>query len=183
VLGGKLVFDGLMQKLGITVDSAERGANSGMFSIAQGFSPLARERLNAELDDTYAGFKNHVAAGRHLSADAVEAVAKGRVWSGEDAKEKGLVDALGGYETALDLAREAAKLPAGAPVKVVVYPRERGLTAALLGRLRDRDDEDETTSAGTLQRSLTALRMILAAAEVAFADPGLLRMPPMGDIR
>jgi hypothetical protein len=74
-------------------------------------------------------------------------------------------------------------LPAGAPVKVVVYPRERGLTAALLGRLRDRDDEDETTSAGTLQRSLTALRMILAAAEVAFADPGLLRMPSMGDIR
>ena len=74
-------------------------------------------------------------------------------------------------------------MPVGAPVKVVVYPRERGLTAALLGRLRDRDDEDETTSAGTLQRSLTALRMILAAAEVAFADPGLLRMPPMGDIR
>jgi protease-4 len=183
VLAGKLVFSGLMKTLGISVDSVGRGANSGMFSIAQDFSPQARAKLNAMLDETYAGFKDHVAAGRHLSADAVEAVAKGRVWSGEDAKANGLVDALGGYETALDLAREAAKLPENAPLKVVVYPRERGLTAALLGRLRDRDDDDDSGSTGALQRAVAAVRVVVAATEAVVADPGLLRMPPVGDIR
>jgi protease-4 len=183
VLGGKLVFAGLMQKLGVTADSAERGANAGMFSITQDFSPQARDRLGALLDNIYAGFKDRVVTGRHMTPNAVEAVAKGRVWSGEEAKDNGLVDALGGYETALELAREAAKLPDGAPLNVVVYPRERGLTAALLGRLRDRDDNDEASPPGTLQRGLIALQVVLAAAETVFDDPGLLRMPPVGDIR
>src|SRR4029077_1462934 len=119
----------------VTSDSVERGANSGMYSAMSRFSPQARERLNTELDDTYSGFKNHVAAGRHLSADAVEAVAKGRVWSGEDAKQRGLVDALGGYETSYNLAREAARLPQDEAINVVVYPRERGLLALLLERM------------------------------------------------
>jgi protease IV len=180
VLAGKIVVGGLMQKLGITTDSVERGANAGMFSAMEDFSPQERERLNATLDETYAGFKDRVAAGRRMSADAVEAVAKGRVWSGEDAKEKGLVDALGGYETALDLAREAAKLPADAPVNVVIYPRERGLLTALIARLRG--DADDSDAPSALQRGLTALRMVVAAADAAFVDSGSLRMPPIGDI-
>jgi protease-4 len=182
VLAGKLVLGGLMQKLGVTTDAAARGANSGMFSAVDDFTPAERQRLEAELDETYAGFKNHVAAGRHLSADAVEAIAKGRVWSGADAKEKGLVDALGGYETAYDLARQAAKLPENAPIDVVVYPRQRGLTAALVARLRG-DDSEETSALSGLQRGLAALRMVVAAVEMAIEDPGILRMPPVGDIR
>jgi len=181
VLAGKIVVGGLMQKLGITTDAAQRGANSGMFSATRDFSPTERARLEAELDDTYAGFKNRVASGRHMSADAVEAVAKGRVWSGQDAKENGLVDALGGYETALGLAREAAKLPADAPIDIVVYPRERGLTATLLNRLRG--DDEETNATSGFQQGLTALRVLATAAETAFDDPPLLRMPSIGDIR
>jgi protease IV len=181
VLAGKIVLGGLMQKLGITTDAAERGANAGMFSTTGEFSPQERTRLEAELDDTYAGFKNHVAAGRRLSADAVESAAKGRVWSGEDAKEKGLVDALGGYETALDLAREAAKLPDDAPIKVVVYPRERGLMKTLYDRLRG--DDADTEGASMLQRGLAALRVEVEVVEAVFDTPGLLRMPSVGDIR
>jgi protease IV len=179
VLAGKIVLGGLMEKLGITSDSAQRGANAGMFSATDDFSPGALERLNAELDDTYAGFKNRVATGRHLSADAVEAVAKGRVWSGEDAKVKGLVDALGGYETALSLAREAAKLPDDAPINVVVYPRERGLLAALRKRLQG----DDSNSPSAFARGLAALRAMVAVAGAAFDDPDLLRMPPIGELR
>jgi protease IV len=182
VLAGKLVLGGLMQKLGVTTDAAARGANSGMFSAVDDFTPAERQRLEAELDETYAGFKDHVAAGRHLSADAVEAIAKGRVWSGADAKEKGLVDALGGYETAYDLARQAAKLPENAPIDVVIYPRQRGLTAALVARLRG-DDSEETSALSGMQRGLAALRMVVAAVETAIEDPGILRMPPVGDIR
>ena len=182
VIAGKLVLGGLVQKLGVTTDAAERGANSGMFSAFDDFTPAERQRLEAELDSTYAGFKNHVAAGRHLNADQVEAVAKGRVWSGEDAKDKGLVDALGGYETAYDLARQAAKLPEDAPIDVVVYPRQRGLTAALVARLRG-DESDETSALSGLQHGLAAMRMLVAAVQMAIEDPGILRMPPIGDIR
>jgi protease-4 len=180
VLAGKIVLGGLMEKLGVTSDAVARGANSGMYSAMSGFSPQARERLNSELDETYAGFKSRVAAGRQLSADAVEALAKGRVWSGEDAKQRGLVDALGGYETAYRLAREAAHLPADEPIDVVVYPRERGLLAVLLERMRG---DDEPGSASTLARGWAALRVVIALGEAAFDDPSLLRMPPIGDIR
>lgn len=180
VLGGKIVVGGLMQKLGVTTDAAQRGANAGMFSAAADFTPQQRARLAAELDGTYAGFKQHVAAGRHLSADAVEAVAKGRVWSGAEAKQKGLVDALGGYETAFRLAREAAKLADDAPIDIVVYPRERGLVATLLARLRG-DDEEPATSAAA--RGLATLRLLVSAVAAALDDPQALRMPPLGDIR
>ena len=181
VLGGKLVFAGLMQKLGITTDTVQHGLNANMYSLAEEFSSQALARVNAELDQVYAGFKAHVAAGRHMEPDAVEAIAKGRVWSGADAKEKGLVDALGGYETALALAREAAHLEPNAPVDVVVYPRERGLAATLLRRLRNDEDDDNAPSA--LERGVIALRVLAAVAETAFAESGLLRMPPIGEIR
>ena len=182
VLAGKLVFAELMKKFGITTDSAQRGANSGMFSITGDFTLQGRERLDHLLDTVYAGFKNRVAAGRHMSADAVEAVAKGRVWSGEDAKAKGLVDELGGYAVALRLAKEAAKLPADAPVEIVVYPRERGL-AAMLGRWLDNDDDTGGAVSATVERGLAAYRAFAAAVDAVTADGGLLRMPSIGDIR
>jgi protease-4 len=118
-----------------------------------------------------------------MTADAVEAAAKGRVWTGEDAKRLGLVDALGGYDTALALARQAANLAADAPIDVVVYPRERGLAALLFGRLAERDDDDTSAPAATLQKSLAALRAVAAAIDTVSGDPGILRMMPLGDIR
>ena len=115
----------LFKKLGVTADSAQIGANAAMFSSTSDFSARAHSRLEAFLDDTYRGFKDHVASGRHMTQEAVEEVAKGRVWTGEDAKARGLVDELGGYAVALRLAREAAKLAPDAPVKLTVFPREK----------------------------------------------------------
>ena len=101
VLAGKLVVTGLLDKFGVTSEAVQRGANAAMFSPFVDFSPVARAQLDAFLDQTYRGFKERVASGRHMSADQVEAVAKGRVWTGEEARERGLVDALGGYDAAL----------------------------------------------------------------------------------
>ena len=182
VLGGKIILGDLFAKLGITTDSVQRGANADMYSLTRDFSPQARQRFSGQLDDTYRGFKDHVAAGRHLTADAVEAAAKGRVWTGEDALRLGLVDALGGYDTALALARRAANLPADAPIDVVVYPRERGLAALLFGRLTDNDD-DTGGPAATLEKSLAALRALAATFDAVSGDPGILQMIPLGDIR
>jgi protease IV len=185
VLAGKLVVTHLLNKIGVTTDSAERGANSGMFSTFRDFSPAERQRLDAFLDLTYRGFKQHVAAGRHLSEDAVEEVAKGRVWSGEEAKAKGLVDALGGYAVALQLAREAAGLAADAPVKLVVYPREKSTAELIFDRLFDdhRDADNAPAPSGATLRAWTALSTVAAGLDDLFGDPGILRMPPFGDIR
>jgi protease-4 len=95
VLAGKLVVADLLKKIGVSTDSAQIGANAAMFSLTDDFSARAHSRLEAFLDDTYKGFKDHVATGRHMTQEEVEAVAKGRVWSGEDAKAHGLVDELG----------------------------------------------------------------------------------------
>jgi protease-4 len=185
VLAGKLVVTQLLNKIGVTTDSAERGAHSGMFSTLRDFSPAERQRLDAFLDLTYRGFKQHVAEGRHLSEDAVEAVAKGRVWSGEEAKAKGLVDALGGYPVALQFAREAAGLAADAPVKLVVYPREKSTAELILDRLfdHDRDADGAPAPSGAIERAWTALSALAAPLDGLFGDPGILRMPPVGDIR
>jgi protease-4 len=183
VLAGKIVVADLLKKLSIAVDSAQRGTNADLYTMTADFSPQARERLDQLLDTTYSGFKQHVAAGRHMSPDAVEAAARGRVWSGEDAKEKGLVDELGGYATALRLVRESAKLAPDAPLDIVVYPRDRGLAATLFGRLLDRDNDDEATSSGALQRGVTAIHSIVGLVEAVLDDPRSLLMPPIGEIR
>jgi protease-4 len=151
----------------------------------QDFTPAERERLEAFLDMTYSGFKAHVAAGRHLSEEQVEAVAKGRVWSGEEAQAKGLVDALGGYETALKLAKEAAKIPPDGPFKLVVFPREKSTAELIADRLFDLDHDEEggSSSPSLIERSLTALGMLAAHIEALTGGPATLHMPPLGDIR
>jgi protease-4 len=183
VLAGKLVIGGALHKLGITDDSAQRGANADMFSVFEDFSPTARQRLDAFLDETYRGFKERVAAGRHLSEEQVEAAAKGRVWTGEEAKEKGLVDELGGYDVALRLAREAAKIPADKPFKLAVFPREKGTIEAIYDRLVNADRDRDAASPTAAQGLAGSIASLLAGIETLVRDPGALRMAPLGEIR
>src|SRR6516164_5436354 len=135
VLAGKLVVSNLLQKLGLSTDSAQIGANAAMYSSTSDFSARAHSRLEAFLDETYRGFKDHVASGRQMTREDVEKVAKGRVWTGEDAKAHGLVDELGGSAVALRLAKEAANLAPDAAVKITVFPRERETIEIIFDRL------------------------------------------------
>ncbi len=176
VVAGKIVLSGLLQKLGVAVEPVARGANAGMFSAVEDFSPQQQRRLDALLDATYAGFKAHVAAGRHLDAGAVEALAKGRVWSGEQAKANGLVDALGGYREAVALAREAAHIPAGAPYRLVVFPHRKGALEELYDRVFGRDEDG---GGGRL----AALAALLARFDAVAAAPGTVEMPALGEVR
>jgi protease-4 len=183
VLAGKLVIAGLLQKIGVSVDAAERGANAGMFSATQDFSPEARQRLDAFLDQTYRGFKEHVAAGRRLSADQVEDVAKGRVWSGEEAKARGLVDELGGYDTALRLAKEAAKIPADKEFKLTVFPRERGALERVYDRLANPDRDNDPRRPSAVERGLTVLDALVMRLDALAGEAAMLRMPEIGEPR
>jgi protease-4 len=157
VIAGKIILGGLLEKFGARWDSVQIGEHASMFSALEDFTPDGHRRFEAVLDDVYDIFKSRVAEGRKLDAAAVEALAKGRIWSGEDAKARGLVDALGGFDTALALAKEAAKIPANGPVSLKLYPPPVDTAHLLLDRLLGRepgpDDEAETT----LGRSLLAL--------------------------
>jgi protease-4 len=183
VLAGKVVVADLLHKLGVTDDSAGAGSNAAMFSALADFSPAARERLETFLDAIYRGFKDHVAAGRHLSEEQVEAAAMGRVWSGEDAKGKGLVDELGGYDVAFRLAQEAAKIPADKPFKLVVFPRKRDPLELAYDRLFDVDRDSDDISPARAQSMAAGLVQGLSGIASLIGDPGVLRMPPIGEVR
>ena len=183
VLAGKLVVSGLLKKIGVTTDSAQFGTNAGMGSVTSPFSPFAEARVQALLDATYKGFKDHVAAGRRMSPEAVEAVAKGRVWTGEDAKARGLVDALGGYGTALRLARQAAGIAPGAPVDLTLFPREKTPIELLYDRLTGKQRPASGLGAGALGRAIEAVEPLLLRIDGLIEPPGALSMPPIGQPR
>ncbi|HJU16382.1 MAG TPA: signal peptide peptidase SppA [Stellaceae bacterium] len=182
VFAGKLVLSGLYKKLGITTDSAQLGNNAGMFSAAEDFSAAGHRRLETILNLIYSEFKDRVATGRQMTLDKVEEVAKGRVWTGADAKARGLVDALGGYRVALRLARQAAGIPPAAPVALVVYPKRKSLLDVLYDRLTGKGGEDgeEIGGAAALVRAVPALLPLLQQLAPPLRAPGVLTMPPVG---
>jgi protease IV len=185
VLAGKFVVSDLFQKLGLSTDSAQIGANAAMFSSTSEFSAHAHSRLEAFLDETYKGFKNHVASGRRMTQEEVEEVAKGRVWSGEDAKARGLVDELGGSAVALRLAKEAARLAPDAAVKLTVFPREKETFEILFDRLfgKDHDGDMDSASSGSIEHSLRIIQPLLQRLQILLDNSGVLTMPMIGPVR
>ena len=119
VLGGKFVTSELWEKIGSDLRRpSSRASGPGCGRRAAGFTDDERERLNAEIDAIYADFVAKVAAGRGRTVADIEPLARGRVWTGRDAYEIGLVDELGGLRDAVRIARRlsrAARRRAGHP--------------------------------------------------------------------
>jgi protease-4 len=184
VVGGKLVLTGLWDKLGITWDGVKAGANADVWSGNRDFSEAGWAYLQDSLDRTYADFTNKVADGRGLALERVIEVAKGQVWTGQDAKERGLVDALGGYATALDLAREAAGIAPEAPLELRVFPKRRDPIEALIEDALAGELESPAIKALArgLARVMRALAPLVEAMETLRADPreARLRAPALG---
>ncbi len=110
VVMASLDFEGLLANLGVRVDAVERGRHAGIFDPSRPRSPEERALLKRQVRQLYAEFVSKVSEGRPLPAAKVEAVAQGRVWTGERAHAYGLVDALGGLDLALSRVRELAAL-------------------------------------------------------------------------
>jgi protease-4 len=127
VVFGKLVTGDAWARLGITFGQLPYGENAGFWSPQQKFSDGERERVQVELDDVYQRFISIVAAGRGLEDHHVQEIAKGRIWTGAQARDHGLIDELGGLYRAIDLAKEVAGIDAERPVRVKVYPERRAL--------------------------------------------------------
>jgi protease IV len=181
VLGGKMLTSGLWDKVGLTWDEVHQGNNATMFTGTQDYTPAEWARFEAWLDRVYVDFTGKVADGRKLSKEKVLQIAKGRIWSGQDAKNLGLVDELGGYDTALNLAKKAAGISDGEDVKVVEYPRPKTLFQSLVQR-GGPDNSDKEAVGQTLARILEVVQPVARKLEAAGVNrkddqDEVLRMP------
>lgn len=124
VFGGKIVFSGALEELGVHTETFPASPEPGAGARAASQSPFStwddptREKVRVGMQSVYDLFISRVAAGRKLSLDKVEEVAQGRIWSGKQGLERGLVDQLGGVTDAIRHARKLAALPEDAPVTV-----------------------------------------------------------------
>ncbi|MGA7855288.1 MAG: signal peptide peptidase SppA [Candidatus Acidiferrales bacterium] len=153
VLIGKLNISGLYNLLGISTDYVATSDNATLFSDQQNFSPAQRAYIEKSLNETYADFTKGVAAGRKMQVAAVEKVAKGRVWSGSQAKELGLVDELGGLDRAIEVAKQLSGIPADESVHIVRYPVEKSFFEQLLEREKD-NNMSESASLESIVRHI-----------------------------
>ena len=122
VVTGKLVARELKDRLGVGSDSVRTNPNADAWSINQPFTDEQHAHVEAEADLFYTDFVERVAQGRKMTVEAVDAIARGRVWTGADALERGLVDELGGLRTAIKRAKVLAGLEPDADVRLVGYP-------------------------------------------------------------
>lgn len=150
VITGKLVVRGLKGRLGVASDTVRTNANADAWSADAPFTPEQRAHREAEADLMYADFVERVAEGRKLSAEDVDVVARGRVWTGADAAERGLVDELGGFREAVRRAKALAGLDEDTEVRLVGYP-----SSSLLDLLRPRPSSQP--AAASLPDALGAL--------------------------
>lgn len=125
VFSGKMVLADFWQKLGISWDEVHRGDNAPMWSFNRPFSDPAWDRVNTMLDRIYDDFTTKAADGRAMPKDKLEPLARGRVWSGAEAKNIGLVDILGGYDAAQGQVRELLKLESGAALDLAAFPEPK----------------------------------------------------------
>ncbi len=132
VVMGKIVIGGALEKLDINWERVTFGESAGIFNSTTDFSPQQLARLNQMIDATYLDFTSKAAQGRGKSLEEIEKVAKGRVWSGQDALAGGLVDELGGLSKAIDYTKTRLGLQANDALELVSFPKPEGRFAALL---------------------------------------------------
>lgn len=125
VLTGKFNLLGLYEKLGLSKDLVTTTENSTLEYAFQNFTPAQKELVQQNMRETYNAFLGGVAHGRHMKVADVDKIAQGRVWTGERARQLGLVDELGGLHTAIARARVLAKIPPEERVSLLYLPPRR----------------------------------------------------------
>ena len=148
----KFVIDGTLKKLGMNMEGVSKGRFADLYSPIRAFTPEERARVQEQMQATYDTFVEKAAAGRNTTPERIDSIGQGRVWTGAQGKQIGLVDELGGLERALAVARQRAKIAPDSEVEIVVYPSrksfydflrnpfgasERGTALAVLLGLRD----------------------------------------------
>jgi protease-4 len=150
VVTAKPVTNGLWDRLQVHRVEFARGLNAALYSDVAPFSEEQRARVFQSIEHIYQQFVGHVARSRHMAPEAVDAVSGGRVWTGTQAKEHGLVDELGDLRAAFDKARQLANLPDHAPL-AIIHGKGKSLPAQLA------DEANPAALLGYLYENLSAL--------------------------
>lgn len=166
VVIGKVSAERLSRDFGINWDGVSKGAMANILSPAHGFSQAERATIDSMADDIYGDFINRVAEARHMTPQAVETLAQGRVWTGAQAHNLKLVDELGGLDTAINRAKEMIGLTADTPVYIDTLPHPQ----TRLERLMDLVD---------YYKDLATRAPAMGAAIESAVNPGLVEAPPL----
>ncbi len=170
VIYGKPNVKGLYQKLGISSDSLTRGRFAGIDSAVEPLSPEGRAKLREGVEFIYSGFLRKVAEGRKKSVDEIAPNAQGRVWLGSQARERGLVDELGGLSKAIELVSAKAKFGKQDTVIITTYPRKKSFFEQLFGMQDSRSATANPAAAWLLANA--------PAGTAAWLNGGVLRVIP-----
>ena len=195
-------FSGLLGKLDITSDTISSTKAAQELSFNYPFNPAQKNKLHEMIQGVYFRFVNKVAESRKKTFDETRALAKGRVWTGEDAKEKGLVDVLGGLQDAINLAKARIGVPAGKKVLIKEYPAKEDPFDMIFKLFGKKNSEDEVSinkvidgyfSRGNstyaeiynnmpepMKRQMDYMRTLLY---MSYKDPVMIAMPNYIDIR
>ncbi len=146
---GKPVLKGFYEWVGVSNEVTTRGKNAGIFREDQKWNEEERAKMQDQANKIYfTDFVPKVAAGRKMDAEKVNSLGQGHVWTGKQAKANGLIDEIGGLETAIQIAKKLAKLPADKDVRRIAYPEPRSLFSSYFGT------DDSTFSQSDQQQQL-----------------------------
>jgi protease-4 len=172
----RFVIDGTLKKMGVNLETVKQGRYADLFSPVRPFTPDERKRLGELMQATYDTFVEKAASGRNSTPERIDAVAQGRVWTGKQAKEIGLVDELGGLDRALEIAKERAKIAAGTEVELVVFPPKKSLLEVVADPL-GRNDRGTTVAALLGSPNARALEAVSAPLRLFRRGEPLALMP------
>ncbi len=164
VVAGRFELDGLLERFGVTFDAVDLGDAHPFYQMTSELGPDDMAWLARSVERVYDEFVDLVAEGRGMDRDAVHEVARGRVWTGRDAVERGLVDVLGGYPAAIREARELAGLAPDAPVELRRYPAERTFFELLMEEARGGSDPGGLESGTPAGGAWTTAREVVRGA-------------------
>ena len=179
VVAGKPVVKGLYDWLGISNEYVIRGQNAGMFRETEKFSDSERKKFEDWIKDTYYNqFLPKVAKGRGKSNEDIDKVGQGRVWTGQQGKDLGLVDEYGGLDKALEIAKQLAKIPADKSIQRVILPKAPSFFEQLMS-----SGDDDTSEARVKTQQQQAIEAALPEdTRRAFRYLQLLERARSGDV-
>lgn len=170
VFGGHLnMQDFWKDKIGISYGKMDFGANANIYGELEDWNDAQRAIVDRQLDRIYSDFLKRVADSRHMKVEDVAAMAEGRVFTGQQALGKGLVDAIGGFDTALEVARQEAGLSPGEDVTLVDFPKALPWWEQILNKKKN----EEASAQGMVK----TLKRLVQTGEIA--TPGVLWQPPI----
>jgi protease IV len=135
VFAGKFSLENLYKTWGINTDTIQRGDNANIFSLSQKFSTSERKIIQKIIGDFYTNFVQKVAEKRNMTFEQILNIAQGRVWTGSDGFNIGLIDTLGGLNTAIEMAKNFAEINQNSDPKIIVYPRKKSVLSKVIKNL------------------------------------------------